>query len=263
MNSNQAIRRQTTSQLIDAITRDQFMLYGQPIVAVGHTRGPSSYVEILIRYEEEEKKSLPPGGFIDVLENLNLMSMLDRWVINRVVRSLADHHASQKAVDVPRYSVNLSVDSLYETEFCALMREHFHGNRLPRGKLWLEIDESDAQVHAVELAKLTSNLRPLGCHFALTSYTGDCLTPPTIKDLGVDAVKIDGQLISEIHRNVRACAKVRAIHGMCKKLGIRTIAEMVERPETLQKLEKLGIDYAQGAAIGAPVPLRSLGSALH
>lgn len=263
MFSEQTIRQQAAGRLLEAMTLDRFMLYGQRIAAVGPTRESSDYMEILIRHEEEERKSPPPGGFINVLEGLNLMSLLDRWVINQVVRSLARQHAAQKNRGVPCYSISVSVDTLYENDFCALMREHFHKNQLPPGKLWFEIGEGDAQEHVVVLAKLTSSLRPIGCRLALTSYTGDRFAPASLEVLGVDAVRIEGRLIAGIHNNIEACAKVKAIQGACNKFGIRTIAEMVERPETLETLEKLGVDYAQGSAVGVPVPLRSLGHELH
>lgn len=256
--TEQRAKQGTATRLTDAITRDHFILYGQPIVSTGPTRERSGYVEILVRYLEEERNLLPPGGFFEILESLNLMSVLDCWVLNRVLRSLAGQCTAQENCDVPRYSVDLSIDSLYEGKFCAFVAERFRANRLPSGKLWLEIAERDAKEHAIALENLISILRPVGCSFALTAYTGDFLPPASLHALGVDTIKIDGQIIGEINRNVAASARVKAIHLMCKKLGIQTVGEMVDYPETLEKLTKLGIDYVQGYAIAPPAPLQSL-----
>jgi EAL domain-containing protein (putative c-di-GMP-specific phosphodiesterase class I) len=261
--SEQRTKEGTARRLTDAITRDHFILYGQPIVSTGAARERPGYIEILVRYIEEERNLLPPGGFFEVLESLNLMSVLDFWVLNRVLRSLAGQCTVQENCNVPRYSVNLSVDSLYEAKFSAFIIEHFRANRLPRGKLWLEIAERDAKEHAVALENVISNLRPIGCGFALTSYSGDILPPASLQHLGVDTIKIDGQIIGDINRNVAASARVKAIHLMCKKLRIQTVGEMVEYPEILEKLKKLGIDYAQGYAVAPPAPLRTMRTELH
>lgn len=261
--SEQVIRQETTTRLITAITQDHFILYGQPVVPIGANREPHGFVEVLVRYVDEETKSLPPGGFLEVLESLRLMSLLDRWVTKEVVRSMVGHHTEQSNWNIPRYSINLSVDSLSEEESCSSVRDLACKNQLPPGKLWFEIAENDAKVHGAELRRLASGLKGIGCGIALTAYTGESFLPASLVDLGVGAIKIDGQLIGEIHQDIKACAWAQAIHGMCKKLGILTIAEMVELPETFEKLQRVGIDYAQGYAIAPPVPLRSTYNALN
>jgi len=259
--SQQMAREETTGRLVEAITQDQFILYGQPIVPIGAAQESSGYIEVLVRYLEEERTLLPPGGFFEVLESLNLMSVLDRWVLSRVMRALVGQYNAQKNWNVPRYSVNLSVDSLYANEFCNLVREYFRKYHLPPDKLRFEIDESDAQVHAIELVRVTSILNPIGCGFTLTSYTGKLLPPASLPSLGMDAVKIDGKLIADGSLSAATPARGKAIHLMCKDLGIRIIAEMVEYQETLEMLNSLGVDYAQGYAVARPAPLQSLRSA--
>jgi EAL domain-containing protein (putative c-di-GMP-specific phosphodiesterase class I) len=256
--SEQLAREETTGRLVEAITQDHFILYGQLIVPVGANQDPAGYIEVLVRYVEEERTFLPPGGFFEVLESLNLMSVLDRWVLSRVMRALVGQYNAQKNWNVPRYSVNLSVDSLYANEFCNLVREYFRKYHLPPDKLRFEIDEADAQVHAIELLRLTSNLTAIGCGFTLTSYTGNLVPPASVQSLGMDAVKIDGKLIADVDLNFATPARGKAIHHRCKDLGIRIIAERVEYQETLEMLNRLGVDYVQGYAVARPAPLQSL-----
>jgi EAL domain-containing protein (putative c-di-GMP-specific phosphodiesterase class I) len=251
-------RQLTTERLVDAITENRFVLYGQLIVPLGARRESFGYIEVLIRYIEEETNLLAPGGFFEVLESLNLMPVLDRWVLNRVVHSMVEQHNAQSDWNVPRYSVNLSTDSLYVDEFPTLVGEYFGRYRLPPDKLGFELDESDAQAHTVALVKLTSKLRGIGCGFALTSYTGDLIPPASLPALGVDAVKMDGKIIAGANLEVAAPAGGKATHLVCKDLGIRTIAQMVEDQKTLEKLKQVGVDYAQGYAIARPAPLQSL-----
>lgn len=258
----QIAKQVTATRLTDAITQDLFILYGQPIVPLGPTQDRSAYIEILVRYAEEERKLLPPGGFFEVLESVNLMSLLDQWVLNRVVRSLAGPHAVQKNGSIPRCSINLSIDSLYDSEFLAFAFRHVRSSSLPPGKLWFQITESDAQAHAAGLEKLLLDLTRIGCGFTLTSYTGIYIAPASLRAWGVGSVKIDGQLIRHIE-HAAAFVRAKAIHLECKDHGIQTIAEMVESPATLQVLKRAGIDYAQGCAVAPPAPFESPKRALN
>jgi len=51
---------------------------------------------------------------------------------------------------------------------------------------------------------------------------------------------------------------VEAIHRIGHIMGKKTIAESVEKHETLDALRVIGVDYAQGYAIAAPAPFRRL-----
>jgi EAL domain-containing protein (putative c-di-GMP-specific phosphodiesterase class I) len=48
---------------------------------------------------------------------------------------------------------------------------------------------------------------------------------------------------------------VKAMVQVAKGLGMKTIAEMVELPETILFLEQYGVDFAQGYHIGRPAPV--------
>lgn len=257
--SDQVVKEQTQTRLVDAITQDQFVLYGQPIVALGASGDGSAYVEVLIRYLEEEKNCLPPGGFVDVLESLKLMGVLDRWVIGRIVRSIVGHHAAYKNWNVPRYSINVSVDSLLDPGFAKLVRDYFRKNDLPASKIWLEITEVDAEEHSEAVRNLTATIVPAGCGLTITSYKGRLLPPASLRRLGADSVKIDSQGVCDFDLNYTV-GHTQAVQLACVREKITTIAEMVEGPEVLEAVKQLGFDYAQGYTLGVPAPLPSLSS---
>jgi EAL domain-containing protein (putative c-di-GMP-specific phosphodiesterase class I) len=53
-------------------------------------------------------------------------------------------------------------------------------------------------------------------------------------------------------------AMVSAINEVGHVMGIETIAEFAHNEAILERLARLGVDYAQGYAIGAPIPLASI-----
>ena len=244
-----------TGRLIDALKRDQFVLYCQPIRPIGSVTDEAGYQEILIRFREEEEKLLHPGGFFPILESNNLMAMLDRWVVNRVIQWLLAKRKAQKNWSAPRCSINLSVDSIKDAGFSKFVKEKIQANKLEPGKLSFEISETDAGAHALALDQLILTLKPLGCSFAITSYSGESISAEMLQALGINFVKIDGRITRNIHRDDKSFANAKTIHLACQAIEIRTIGELVEIPETLEKLKELGVNYAQGYGISKPAPL--------
>jgi len=245
----------TVNKLIEALDRDRFVLYAQPIKLVASSTGNSDYQEIFIRFLDEEEKLLPPGGFFPILESYNLMSMLDRWVVNRVIRWLLAKRKTQGNWNAPRCGINLSNDSISDAEFSRFIKEQLQTSMAPPGKLAFEVSEADAGAHAITLKRLIAALKPLGCGFALTGYSGEFVPVELLQALGIDFVKIDSHILTNIHPDDSGFARAKSIHRTCQATGICTIGEFVEQPETLEKLKELGVDYAQGYGIARPEPL--------
>jgi len=68
-------------------------------------------------------------------------------------------------------------------------------------------------------------------------------------------VKIRSGLIGRMDRDPMSAARVDVLNRRCHSMGIRTIAEHVERPETLEILRQAGVDFAQGFLVGCPEPI--------
>jgi len=87
---------------------------------------------------------------------------------------------------------------------------------------------------------------------ALSSFGRDGVSFDLIRGFQIDFLKIDGSIIFDILRDPVALAKVVAIGRVAKKIGVKTIAEMVESEEAIAKLREVGIDFAQGFGISRP-----------
>jgi EAL domain-containing protein (putative c-di-GMP-specific phosphodiesterase class I) len=252
---NETDQQGTANKLIEALKQDRFIVYCQSIKAIDSVKDEGGFQEILVRFVEEEEKLLHPGGFFPVLESFKLMATLDRWVVNRVLRWSLAKNKAQKNWNIPRSSINLSIDSIVNSGFSEFVRQQLQASRLPSGKLSFEVPEPDAEACAIELEQLIAELKPLGCSFTITGYNGESISAEMLQALGVSFVKIDGRLVNKLHRDDTSVSRVSDIHRSCQTIGIRTIGELVELPETLQKLKELGVNYAQGYGISKPGPL--------
>lgn len=254
--NNEPVRRDIADKLIAALKGDQFILYCQSIKPIGSKRDKTRYQEILVRFAEEEQKLLHPGGFFPILERHNLMATLDRWVVNRVIRWLtATHKSSPKDGNATHCSINLSSDSILGAGFVEFVTEQLKSSNVPPENLLFEISEQDVDKYAVALDNFILPLKPLGCGFVITGYSGELVSPDMLQALGINLLKIDGHIVRRIHEHDKSFAAAREIHIACREIGIQTIAELVELRETLDKLREIGIDYAQGYGISKPGPL--------
>lgn len=249
----------TATRLIDALNHDQFVLHQQPIVALHAHAGDAGtregYQEIFVRFQEEEDKLLPPGTFIPVLESYALMHLLDRWVVNRVIKWIHAGRRADPAWIPPCCSINVSNDTLVNPDTAHFVIQQVQRGGISGRKLAFEIAEEDARIYLTQVAALARELRPLGCRFTLTSYTGARIPADRLAPLGIDSVKLDADIVTTLHGNPESVRRARALHQACVAAGVSTIAEFVERQDTLEHLLGLGIHYAQGFGIGRSRPL--------
>lgn len=252
MTGSRAEGKGTADKLIEALKGNQFILYYQPIKAIGPGADQAEYQEILLRFLEEEEKLLPPGSFFPILENYKLMAVLDRWVVKRVIRWVDAHQKARPDWHAPRCSINLSSDSISNAGFSKFVMEQLQSSKVSAAKLSFEVPEADAAMHTSALEQLIAEMKPLGCSFTLTGYSGDFVPAELLEALGIDFVKIDMHAMLNARENTVSAGKVEAMLRTCRTLKIRTIAEFVEQPEMLKKLKALGVDYAQGYGVAKP-----------
>lgn len=103
-----------------------------------------------------------------------------------------------------------------------------------------------------------ARLRERGLKIALDDFGSGFASYAYLRSLPLDFLKIDGSFISNIENDPINQAMVRSMVQISRKLGLQTVAEFVESQASLDCLQQLGIDYAQGYFIGRPQPLSRL-----
>jgi ammonium transporter, Amt family len=245
-------QRETADRLLAALRGEEFVLYAQPIVAAAAGAKSPPYHEILVRFLEEEEKLLPPGSFFPVLEEFRLMTFLDRWVVNRTIRWLRRQKAASVAT---RNSINLHVETVLDASFGSYIARQVEAGGVSGATLSFEIPWEVAVANLERVGTLFGELRPLGCTFSLASYPGGPEALQALKALAPQFVKVSGDLVVRMDRDVKAAMAVARICSDCGALGIRTIAQYIETPEALAMARKAGVDFVQGFLIGRPIPL--------
>lgn len=245
----------TAERLITALNRDDFVLFQQRVKPLRTGFPPAVFQEILIRFKEEEEKLLPPGTFIPVLEASHLMHLLDRWVVNRLIKWMHGRLRADPNWIAPRSSINLSNDSLTTPDFPVFLKQQLSSGRVSGHNFTFEIGEEDAHHHLPAVRRLGHEIWQDGCRLILTGYSGAWIAPDELPDLGVESVKLDIDIVTTLHNSRLSEQRASALQQLCAASGIKTIAEFVEKQATLDSLKRLGVDYVQGYGIAMPAAL--------
>lgn len=251
------IHRQTTdiqwfSRVTEALDEDQFQLYYQTIEAAIPGSSDIRLCEILLRLPDAKTGNIsPPMAFLPTAERYNLMPRIDRWVVERFFHYLASHTPDDKTI----YSVNLSGSSINDESFINFLEEQLKKYPVNPQMLCFEITETLAIANLQKAVDLIQKLKKIGCHFALDDFGSGMSSFSYLKHLPVDFLKIDGHFVKEAPTDEVLCAMLESINNIGHIMGLETIAEYVESSAVLEKVQALGIDYAQGYAISHPQPL--------
>jgi Amt family ammonium transporter len=109
--------------------------------------------------------------------------------------------------------------------------------------------------HLRRAAHIVKELKSMGFRFALDDFGSGMSSFAYLKNLPVDYLKIDGGFVREMDKDPVSRSMVAAINQIGHAMGLKTIAEWVENEAVLDELREIGVDFAQGYAIGRPSPL--------
>jgi len=243
---------QWVQRINDGLAREQFILYSQRIVPLVSS-GPR-FCEILLRLEEPGKLPILPSAFIPAAERYYLMPAIDRWVIHHALQMLSKRCAHAEP-GKELFALNLSGQSLCDDEFTEFVVRELQQSGFPTACLCFEITETAAVSNLSRAIEFIARLKAMGCRFALDDFGSGLSSFGYLKSLPVDYLKIAGNFIQDINADPVDYAMVDAINQIGHVMGLSTIAESVENDAVLGRLRALGVNYAQGLGVHAPVSL--------
>jgi EAL domain-containing protein (putative c-di-GMP-specific phosphodiesterase class I) len=239
------------TRLRDALVKNEFELYCQPILALSSKdRYPMG--EVLVRMREEERALLPPGEFLPVFEHYGMLPQLDRWVAFHAVQRL------KRGSRIPRLTVNVSGQTLQDAEFMPYVAAAMQKYRVGAGSLLFEIDESDVLARLETAVRFANAAKALGCGVLIDGFGRRAVSFTPLKVLRVDFVKVDGSIVRKLLMSEGARTKMNAILRVAEALRIGVVAENVEEQDILARLKALNVSHAQGFGIHRPQPIDSI-----
>lgn len=239
-------------RIIAAIQKGEFRLYCQLIAPLPLESSEAEHYEILIRLMEEEEGMMPPGAFFPLAEKHGLMPYLDRWVIQHVLEWASGKKSSAPEHKNSMYFINVAAATMGDPEFPDFLQATLKEYGMPGSALCFEVPDTELAVRGANAAEFIRRVRRHGCRVALSGFGRDTVSFDLIRGFQVEFLKIDGSIILNLLRDPVDYAKVISIDRVAKKIGVKTVAELVESEELIAKLREIGIDFAQGFGISRP-----------
>src|SRR3984957_6120830 len=208
-------KRPWLERLRRALADDRFVLHFQPIVSLED--GTISHHEALLRLADDPHGLIAPGRFLPAPERYGLIREIDRLVLGERERCLRR----------------------YDVEPCQLV---------------IEVTETAAISDMQSASEFCAGVLALGCGLALDDFGAGFGSFQYLKHLPFSHLKIDGDFIRRLPVSRTDQLVVRALAGVVRGMGRRTIAEFVGDQTTMEMLRSYGVDYAQGYEVGRPSP---------
>ena len=243
------------TRLIHAFEGKGLLLFCQEIhpIVTSEDQKVLHHYEILVRYQDEEGKLVPPGVFLPPAERYNLIGMLDRWVVRSTFEWLAQH--PEVLANLGMCSINLSGASLSDENMPEYIKKCFQQTQVDPHKICFEITETLAVTNMMVANEFIRQLKLIGCKFSLDDFGVGMSSFAYLKHMDVDFVKIDGSFVRNIVSDPIDKEMVRSINDIGHILGKKTVAEFCEDQACFDVLKQLCVDYVQGYFIGKPAPI--------
>ncbi|WP_018994938.1 LapD/MoxY N-terminal periplasmic domain-containing protein [Thioalkalivibrio sp. ALJ2] len=186
-------------------------------------------------------ESRPAGYFMPWAVRLDLIRQLDDAVLDAAIDQLRAGNE--------RLAINLSVDSLQDTDFRQRLESRLASDPEVAGRLWLEFPARGALAHPAELRDLCRIARVTGFVVGLEHAGPEAFRSHDLTAYGLHYVKLQASLIQGAHRSTETQALIRGLCTLAHSIGILVIAEGCDSTDDIEPLMELGIDGVTGRAV--------------
>jgi diguanylate cyclase (GGDEF)-like protein len=246
-------------QLAAAAGNGELLIHYQPILSMPD--GRCTAVEALVRWRHPHRGLLYPDLFLETAERIGAIADIGAYVLRR---ACADRSTWQDTYPNSELAIHVNVSALQldDEGFIDTVTGCLHEFSVPPNLLVLEITETTviSSPAAIEQLKI---LAAHGVTIAIDDFGTGYSALTTLRSVPAQIVKIDTSLVARCPENPQDRAVIETIVKMGAQMGMRTIAEGVERQEQKKFLEEINVDAAQGYLYLRPTTAEELSAWLR
>ena len=242
--------KQLEDELHRALSRDEFLVFYQPIVSLSSNRVEG--LEALLRWKHPSRGMVSPADFIPLAEKTGLIVPLGLWVIRQVCRQMKELQNNPRISKELWISVNLSAVQFTEPSLAKELREMLMESGVDANRLVLELTEGTAMEDPETARSLMMQLRTMGARIAIDDFGTGFSSLTHLQKFPLDYLKIDHSFVKSIVGKPDARDIIEAVCALAHRLGLRVIAEGIENSGQLDLLRSLGCEYGQGFLYSKP-----------
>ena len=247
MNVESARRAQIEKQLRNALANDELRLRYQPLKRVAD--GRTVAMEALCEWRNPTLGTLPAAQFASIAESSGMSAALDRWILDTACHDAARWPRHGGAM--VRVAVNLATQHVRQGGVMQAVLDSLAASGLPADHLELELSEALLVGPPAKVVDTLAQLKSMGVRLVVDGFGARHSALAHLHRSGIDRVKIDRCIVSDVVTSQENAAIVGAIIDMGRNLRIEVLADGVDSDAQHAHLAAAGCHLVQGALPGA------------
>src|SRR5688572_6566634 len=252
---------QLEADFAGALDRGEFAVVYQPIAALDSNR--IAGFEALVRWRHPGLGLIAPLEFIPVAEKTGFIVPLGAWVLREACRQLKTWQDTVPGSSELWVSVNLSSLQFRSATLVDDITQVLAECGLAPRSLVLELTEGIAMENPGAVRGLLLQLRAIGVRVSVDDFGTGHSSLAYLRQFPLHSLKVDRSFVRGIEGNRDMASIVSAVATMAQQLGLRVVAEGIEKEEQLGLLRALGCDFGQGYLFSRPIDAETAASLLQ
>jgi len=226
-----------------------FSVRYQPIVALISGGSGKEYYEAILGVNKDVPNDDIPEDFINNLFKSEIAAEVDRWVISKVLNTLADKLASNPDTQL---FINISRQSFSDEAFLPWLTQAMQKSKLPADVVIFQFREIDALRYLNQAAAISDEIKKAGGQIAIANF-GVAINPlKTLERVAVSFVKIDRLIVEDLQKGGEGKARFQTLMAGMTGTSVDVIVPFVEKASVLPILWQQGVQYIQGHYVQPP-----------
>ncbi len=224
------------------------VLHVQELIKL-RSNGRTRRYEVLARSRSDASREEVPAHFIADSAQGQEGSVLDGYVVQRLLTWLGEHGETVWDTEPASFSINLSIGAIEDPQFAASVEAALEASAVPTEHIGFEITEFACVQCKPQVQRFVEMVERLGCFLVIDNFTFDTRVLQLLGSSALRAVKVDPKLTQIAMKDKLSQAIVVAIAQACKVMGVHCVAKRIDSQAALQWLTAVGCDFAQGYAL--------------
>ncbi|WP_010324409.1 putative bifunctional diguanylate cyclase/phosphodiesterase [Marinobacterium stanieri] len=257
MNHQLQQRIETIQGVRTALDQGHFHLEYQPVVDLSTNRIRAA--EALLRWNHPERGLIPPGLFIPVIEDSDLIEPVTQWVAQQAVRDLMTLQALKPGFAI---SINISGAALHQESTRDFLTDLKQREQVPDYCLSIELTETSMIRHLDDCRQTLKQWKDAGMNIWIDDFGTGYSSLSYLHQLPIDGLKIDRSFTRDLKPD-SSNSLVATVLTLAESMQLQVVAEGIETDSQLECYRRLGSRYGQGFGLYRPMPYNDLKALLE
>ena len=223
--------------IFDIIDHGKFSVgyIGNAHVLNGTKEGQLVMQEAFTQAKDNNGEQIPIGTFISIAEKYEKVIDFDKAVVNKVLSHIRSEKISH---DI---SINLSLDSICDTQFISWIKELIENNSDISSQLVFSITAYGVAKDIDKFKAFSHVIHHAGAKVIIKRFESKFVPLESIKDLNIDYIRLARDYTNNIYKDSGKQAFVESMQELSNLLNIKLFAENVKEEEDFKFVKKVNL----------------------